>query len=120
MRFDRFTVSLLILQPDAPKLDEAAASRLQDAHMVELADAHDAGLLLAAGPLLGPEERTLRGLSIWNADSERARVLAERNPGVVEGRFRIDVLPWLVPAGAMIFHRTRLPRSMAEAESSDE
>lgn len=41
MRFDKFTVSLLILRPDAPRLDEAAESRLQDAHMAALADAHD-------------------------------------------------------------------------------
>ena len=51
MEFDHLTVALLVLGPDAPKLDEEAAAALQDAHMSHLADLHDAGHLLAAGPL---------------------------------------------------------------------
>jgi hypothetical protein len=31
------------------------------------------------------------------------------------GRFRVEILPWLVPAGAMSFAATRFPRSAAEA-----
>src|SRR4030081_2873265 len=56
MQFDRFTVALLMLRPDAPELDDAAATELQDAHMAHLADLHDAGYLVAAGPLLGPPD----------------------------------------------------------------
>jgi hypothetical protein len=37
MQFDRFTVVLLILRPDAPAQDEAAALALQDAHLAYLA-----------------------------------------------------------------------------------
>ena len=51
MEFDRYTIALLILRPDAPDLDEEAAAALQDAHMAHLADLHEAGHLLAAGPL---------------------------------------------------------------------
>jgi len=57
VEFDRYTVTLLILRPDAPQLAEAAADALQDAHMAHLSDLHDAGDLLAAGPLLGPADR---------------------------------------------------------------
>ena len=32
MRFDHVTIALLVLRPDAPQLDEAAAAALQDAH----------------------------------------------------------------------------------------
>jgi hypothetical protein len=31
------------------------------------------------------------------------------------GMYRTIVLPWMVPAGAMNFTRTRFPRSMSEA-----
>jgi hypothetical protein len=37
VEFDRYTVSLLILRPDAPRLEEDAADALQDAHMSHLA-----------------------------------------------------------------------------------
>jgi hypothetical protein len=66
--FDHLTVTLLILRPDAPKLDEEAANALQDAHMSHLADLHEAGQLLAAGPL---SDEKFRGLSIMRVDPER-------------------------------------------------
>jgi uncharacterized protein YciI len=114
MEFDRFTITLLILRPDAPHLDDAAAAALQDAHMAHLADLHETGHLLATGPLLGDER--FRGLSILNVDPERARALKEADPAVRAGRYSIEALPWIVPAGAMSFAPARFPRSMAEAE----
>ena len=47
LEFDRYTIALLILRPDAPQLDEEAAAALQDAHLAHLADLHEAGHLLA-------------------------------------------------------------------------
>lgn len=113
MQFDRFTVALLILRPDAPELDESAAAALQDAHMTHLAELHEAGYLLVAGPL---SDEKFRGLSILNADPELARELKEKDPAVRAGRFSVEVFPWMVPGGAMAFSRTRFPRSVAEAE----
>jgi uncharacterized protein YciI len=115
VKFDRFTIALLILRPDAPELDDEAAAALQDAHLAHLADLHDAGHLLAAGPLA---DDTLRGLSILNVDPERARELKEQDPAVQAGRFSVKVMPWLVPAGAIAFSQTRFPRSAAEAGDS--
>jgi uncharacterized protein YciI len=112
MQFDRFTIALLILRPDAPQLDEAAAAALQDAHLAHLAELHEAGYLLAAGPLADEE---FRGLSILSVGPERARELTEADPAVKAGRFSIKVIPWMVPAGAMAFSRTRFPHSIAEA-----
>ena len=40
MDFDRFTVVLLLTNPDGPELDGEAAVELQDAHMSHLADLH--------------------------------------------------------------------------------
>jgi uncharacterized protein len=107
MQFDQLTVALLVLRPDAPELDDAAAAALQDAHMAHLADLHDAGYLVAAGPLLGPPDRQFRGLSSLRVDPERARVLKAEDPAVRAGRFSVEVLPWIVPAGAMTFFHTR-------------
>lgn len=114
MQFDQFTVVLLRLRSDAPDLDDVAAAALQDAHMTHLADLHQAGHLLAAGPLFDAE---LRGLSILAAAPEQARMLAEQDPAVQAGRLAVDVIPWMVPAGAMSFTPTRFPRSIAEVEA---
>jgi uncharacterized protein YciI len=116
MQFDHLTVSLLILRPDAPKLDEEAAAALQDAHLAHLADLHEAGHLLAAGPL---DDERFRGLSILSVEPDRARELKEQDPAVQVGRFSVKVIPWMVPAGAMTFSPTRFPRSVAEATSED-
>ena len=117
MRFDRFTIALLILRPDAPDLNEEAAAALQDAHMAHLAELHAEGHLLAAGPLLGDPDREFRGLSILNVEQEEALMLKERDPAVRAGRFSVKVMPWIVPGGAMAFSPTRFPRSVAEAEA---
>jgi uncharacterized protein YciI len=112
LKFDQYTIALLILRPDAPELDDDAAAALQDAHMAHLADLHEAGHLLAAGPL---SDEKFRGLSILNVEPERARELKEQDPAVQIGRFSVKVMPWMVPAGAMAFSPTRFPRSVAEA-----
>jgi uncharacterized protein YciI len=112
VEFDRYTIALLILRPDAPELDEEAAAALQDAHMAHLADLHEQGHLLAAGPL---SDEKFRGLTILRVDPELARELKEQDPAVQIGRFSVKVIPWMVPAGAMTFSRTRFPRSLAEA-----
>jgi uncharacterized protein len=112
MEFDRYTITLLVANPQAPRLDEQAAAELQDAHMSHLADLHDAGSLLAAGPL---RDRELRGLSILNVEPDAARELKERDPAVRAGLYVIKAIPWMVPAGAMSFARIRFPRSASEA-----
>lgn len=112
MEFDHYSIALLILRPDAPELDDEAAAALQDAHMAHLADLHEAGHLLAAGPL---SDEKFRGLTILNVEPERARELKEKDPAVQIGRFSVKVMPWMVPAGAMTFSPTRFPRSVAEA-----
>jgi uncharacterized protein YciI len=119
MDFDRYSVTLLLLRDDRPELGDADLDALQDAHMAHLADMHDAGHLLAAGPLLGPDDRRFRGLSIWRLapDEVRATIAEHPDPAVVAGRFDVVVLPWMVPAGALQFAHTRFPRSQADAQT---
>ena len=111
VQLDHFTVVLLNLRPDAPNLDEEAAARLQDAHMAHLADLHEAGHLVGAGPLSDPK---FRGLIIMNVAPERARSLEEQDPAVLAGRFSVQVIPWRVPHGAVSYSRTRFPRSVSD------
>jgi uncharacterized protein len=108
-------VALLIRRDDAPELDQDTENALQDAHMTHLADLHQAGHLLAAGPPPGEPDRAFPGLSILAAEPDKAREPKEQDPAVRAGLFRVRYLPWLVPAGAVTFTRTRFPRSMAEA-----
>jgi uncharacterized protein YciI len=110
MEFDEFTIALLISGP-TPNSDA-----LQDAHLAHLASLHDAGSLLAAGPLRDPAGE-LRGLSILNVGIDEARRLKEADEAVRAGVFSVKVLPWMVPAGAIAFARTRFPRSSSEATS---
>lgn len=112
MDFDRFSVVLLILREDAPSLTEAEAADLQDAHMSHLADLHEAGHLLAGGPVMDEE---FRGVCIFDVALETAQELMEADPAVRRGRFDVYVMPWLVPGGAVQFSPTRFPRSLAES-----
>jgi uncharacterized protein len=116
VQFDQFTIVLMMLRPDAPELDEGAASALQDSHMAFLADLHEAGHLLAGGPLEDPE---YRGLSIMNVDRERALELKGQDPAVLAGRLSLTAIPWTLPGGAIHFTPTRFPRSIAEATADD-
>jgi uncharacterized protein len=116
VRFDLFTIALLTLRDDAPQLDEEAAAALQDAHMAYNAGLHDAGDLLAAGPL--PDAR-FRGLGVWAVEPERVRLLRAQDPAVRAGRLSAEVARWMVPGGTVAFSRTRLPRSVAEVTRGD-
>ncbi len=117
MEFEHYTVALLVTNPDAPELDEAEAAALQDAHLSHLADLHEAGHLLAVGPLADPDGE-LRGLALLNVDAERARELKQADPAVRAGVFLLRVIPWSTPAGALHFTPTRLPRSMADVREA--
>lgn len=107
LEFDEFTIALLSSGP-TPNSDA-----LQDAHLAHLASLHDAGSLLAAGPLNDPAGE-LRGLSILNVPVDEARRLKEADEAVRAGVFSVRALPWMVPAGALSFTRTFFPRSMRD------
>jgi len=111
MEFDTFSVSLLVLRDDAPDWDEETANAMQDAHLDHLANLHEQGHLVAAGPL-GHDK--IRGLSILTVAPDEARALKEADPAVRAGRFDVVVVPWQVPAGAVHFTPTRFPHSIAD------
>jgi uncharacterized protein len=119
MDFDRFTVVFLLTPENPPDLDEQAAEELQDRHLSFLAHLHESGEVLAAGPAGSPEQvtRRIRGIKLMRRDVDEARALAEQDPAVQAGVFELEVIPWVVPAGALHFSQTRFPHSAAEASS---
>ena len=78
-----------------------------------MARLHESGVLLAAGPLSDPAGR-LRGLSILNVPVEEARRLKEDDDAVRAGVFSVEVMPWMIPAGALSFSQTFFPRSLRD------
>jgi uncharacterized protein YciI len=115
VRFDQFTVALLITNPDGPVLTDEQENALQEAHMAHLADLHDAGHLIAAGPLMDAPDRHYRGLSILSVDVATALELKGEDPAVRAGKFIVKAMPWMVPAGAIVAGESRFPRTIAEA-----
>jgi uncharacterized protein YciI len=114
MDFDQYTITLLVLRDDGPQFTRDEEDVLQDAHLSHLADLHEAGYLLVAGPLFDGGS-PLRGLAILNVGVEDARALKERDPAVRAGKYRVIALPWMVPGRAISFSPAQFPRSVAEA-----
>jgi uncharacterized protein len=115
MQFDRHTLVLLVLRPDAPKLSDEEANQLQDRHLAFRADLRDRGYIVAGGPLDDQDDERFRGLSIMACDPETARRISSEDPAVRAGRLAVEVMAWMVPAGNIRFENVRAPRSMAEA-----
>jgi len=113
--FDQFSVVLLPANPDYVPGTQEEEDALQDAHLAFLADLHAAGHLYAAGPLGGGPDRPYRGLSIMGVDPATALELKSADPAVKAGRFLVQVMPWMVPGGAIHANPTHFPRSIADA-----
>ena len=116
MQFDRHTLVLLVLRPDAPELTDEEADELQDRHLAFRADLRERGLLIAGGPLVDQDDVRLRGISIMACDPETARELSNEDPAVQAGRLEVQVMTWMVPAGNARFESVRAPRSLAEVD----
>ena len=115
MRFDRYTVVLLTLRPDAPVMTDDEAAALQDRHLAHGASLQERGLILARGPLTDQDDQRYRGFSIWSVDQETARENVEADPAVLAGRLSAEVMTWMMPAGNLQFAKVRPPHSLAEA-----
>ena len=115
MPFDRHTLVLLVLRPDAPELTDEEAAELQDRHLAFRAELRDRGHLLGGGPLVDQDDERLRSISVWSSDPETARRLSNDDPAVRAGRLAVEVMTWMVPAGNVSFENVPAPRSLAEA-----
>jgi uncharacterized protein len=101
--FDVRTVVYLRRGHHPPELDDEASTALHHAHLAYLAGLIDRGVIAANGPLRDQSDETIRGMSVWTVGPEEARRLAESDPAVRAGRFRVDVAKWCVSAGRVTF-----------------
>jgi uncharacterized protein YciI len=116
VKFDRHTLVLLVLRPDAPELTDEEADALQNRHLAFRAGLRDQGYLVGGGPLVDQDDERLRGISIMACDPETARRLSSEDPAVQAGRLAVEVMTWMVPAGNVRFERVSAPRSTADAD----
>lgn len=101
--FDVRTVVYLRSGTNPPDLAEEESMALHHAHLAYLADLGRRGLIAANGPLLDQSDETIRGMSVYTVEPGEARHLAEQDPAVRAGRFRIDVARWAVAADRIAF-----------------
>jgi uncharacterized protein len=81
----------------APRDDEERNQRLQLEHLQHLTKLQMIGKLVLNGPILA--EHDILGVSVYAADLEEARALAEADPKVKAGYLTVEALPWMaVPA----------------------
>jgi uncharacterized protein len=98
--FDSYQLVLLIRGESPPELDEASSDELQSQHLGYFAKMRASGFMMVAGPIVGDD--AVAGVSIYTAGSvEEARELAEDDPAVRAGRYRIEVMPWLTAKDAL-------------------
>jgi uncharacterized protein YciI len=102
-RFDVRTVVYLRTGTNPPDLPEDESTALHHAHLAHLAELGRRGIIVVNGPLLDKSDETIRGMSIWSVDPVEARRLAEQDPAVRAGRFRVDVARWAVASGRLAF-----------------
>lgn len=112
MQFDHYTLALLVARSDAPHLDDGETAAIRDGHLAHLASLHDAGYLIAAGPLA---VEGYFGLGVFRTGPAEARSLSEADPACRAGWFTVTILPWRVPSGALLPGEAHFPRSAAEA-----
>ncbi len=101
--FDVRTIVYLRRGTNPPDLPEEESTALHHAHLAHLADLGRRGMIAANGPLLDQSDETMRGMSVYTVDPTEARRLAEQDPAVRAGRFRVDVARWAVGAGRIGF-----------------
>jgi uncharacterized protein len=115
MEFDEFTLFRMVEGARAGDLTTEDRMRLQDGHLSHLHELWSQGNLLAAGPAEG-DGRVL-GLGLIRGNVDIATALMSQDPSVVEGRFGVEYLTWMVPAGMVISGEGKPPASIAEAQS---
>jgi uncharacterized protein YciI len=101
--FDIRTIVYLRRGTSPPELPEEESTALHHAHLAHLAELGRRGVIAANGPLLDQSDETMRGMSVYTVDLAEARRLAEQDPAVRAGRFRVDVARWAVGAGRIAF-----------------
>lgn len=94
--FQKLTVVRLVSAPNPPP-DSPEDAAIQAAHIRYLTGLVEQGTILVNGPVKRVDSEDVRGMSLYLVGAEEARALAEADPAVRAGWFRIVVDEWLVP-----------------------
>jgi uncharacterized protein len=102
MDLEAFELVLLRRPAFAPDYSDEELDRIQREHLAFHAELRAAGQVATNGPVDGPPDSSLRGLTFYRTGSlERSRQLAERDPAVQAGRLQVEILTWYCPPGTM-------------------
>ena len=88
----RYTLVFLRSGP-VPSGDDARQEQLQLEHLQHLTKLQILEKLIFNGPTL--IEHDIRGVSIYDADVDEARALAEADPRVRAGQLSVEAIPWI-------------------------
>jgi uncharacterized protein YciI len=94
----------------AKQFDEETIERIFSEHLAHTMGMVSSGQQLAAGPVRDSpaEEEHICGMGLFQQGSlDKVRELANADPGVQQGLYRVDVMTWQTPAGRIAF--TGLP-----------
>lgn len=101
MKLDAYTLVFLRRPPDAPTMSDEELDELQQRHLAFNAGLRESGQIVTNGPLIGLQDVSLRGISIYRTSVHEAQRLAEQDPSVQAGRLVIEVCTWLMPVGIL-------------------
>jgi uncharacterized protein YciI len=101
VELERYTFVLLRRPPDAPDYPEEQLNEIQEQHLARLAELHERGVLLLAGPFDDQPDETLRGLCVLTSGVDETRELMARDPAVLAGRLTADVMSWWTARGSL-------------------
>jgi len=84
---------VFLRQGSAPRDDETLYERLQIEHLQHLTKLQLLGKLVLNGPTMIDHE--IHGVSVYAAELEEARALAEADPKVKAGYLTVEAIPWI-------------------------
>ena len=101
-----YELALLRRTRQAREFDKETIERIFLEHLEYTLGLVSSGQQLAAGPVRDSpaEEEHICGMGLYQQGSlDRARELANADPGVRQGLYRVDVMTWKTPAGGITF-----------------
>jgi uncharacterized protein len=102
MDLEAFELVLLRRPADAPDYPDQELDRIQREHIAYHWELRAAGQVVTNGPVDGPTDPSLRGLTFYRTGSlDQSRQLAENDPAVRAGRLAVEIMTWHCPPGTM-------------------
>lgn len=89
----RYTL-VFLRQGPAPQDNETSNERVQLEHLQHLTKLQMLGKLVLNGPTL--VEHDILGVSVYAAELDEARAMAEADPKVRAGYLTVEAIPWMV------------------------